>query len=87
MRVAELADLSLTKELTPDPTVAGQSATATITVHNAGPSAARDVVLSDPTPDGVTLTRATTSVGTCSTAGGDVAVRHRHTRERRRLPP
>ena len=72
MRVAALADLSLTKDLTPDPTLAGQPATATITVHNAGPSAAREVVLSDPTPDGVTLTRATTTVGTCSIAGGDV---------------
>ncbi len=73
VRVAALANLQLTKELSPDPTLAGQPATATIRVHNAGPSAARDVVISDPTPDGVTLGAASSSVGTCSTAGGDVS--------------
>ncbi|EJO5349523.1 DUF11 domain-containing protein, partial [Clostridium botulinum] len=44
------ADLSITKTVNPDPVVAGEQATYTITVTNAGPSDALDVTLTDVIP-------------------------------------
>jgi uncharacterized repeat protein (TIGR01451 family) len=52
------ADLSLTKTASPDPVVAGDELTYTITVANAGPSDAADVVVSDPLPSGTTFVSA-----------------------------
>ncbi len=53
--VASVADLSLTKTASPDPGLAGGTVTSTLTVQNAGPSAAADVVVTDELPDGVTF--------------------------------
>lgn len=63
----EQADLQLTKAAgPPSPAVAGTNATFTLTVHNAGPSAATGVELTDPLPAGLTLVSATPSQGTCA---------------------
>ena len=60
-----VADLSLTKTTSPDP---GSPAArhSTLTVQNAGPSPAADVVVTDELPDGVTFVGATPG---CTTAG------------------
>ena len=50
-----VADLSVTKTDTPDPVVAGQNLTYTITVTNSGPSAAALVTLSDTLPADTTF--------------------------------
>ncbi|MDP9260085.1 MAG: DUF11 domain-containing protein, partial [Actinomycetota bacterium] len=60
------ADLSLTKTDSPDPVLAGQLLTYTLTVANAGPQAATGVVLTDGLPSGPTFVSASTSQGTCS---------------------
>lgn len=70
--VAELADVSIDKTLAPDPTVIGGSATATLTVRNNGPTVARAVVVTDPAPDGATVTAATSTIGDCTIVAGDV---------------
>ena len=49
------ADLSITKADSPDPAVAGSTLTYGLTVGNAGPAAARDVVVTDTLPAGVTF--------------------------------
>jgi uncharacterized protein DUF11 len=46
-----LVDLSLTKRATPTELSVGQQVTYVLTVTNAGPAVARDVVLVDPVPD------------------------------------
>jgi len=48
--VVALADLSITKTDAPDPILAGQNITYTITAANAGPMAAASVVVSDTVP-------------------------------------
>ncbi|MFO8033541.1 MAG: CARDB domain-containing protein, partial [Candidatus Bipolaricaulota bacterium] len=45
------ADLAITKATSPDPAIAGEPLTYTITVENAGPSDARDVVVTEDWPD------------------------------------
>ena len=49
------ADLSVTKTDSPDPVLAGDPLTYTITVTNGGPSTAEDVVVTDELPDDVTF--------------------------------
>jgi uncharacterized repeat protein (TIGR01451 family) len=63
---AVTADLSATKTDAPDPVLAGQELTYTITVSNAGPQAATGTVLTDTLPAGSAFVSATTSQGTCS---------------------
>src|SRR5262249_51185052 len=58
-------DLSLTKDDSPDPVVAGGQLTYTLTAHNEGPSPATNVVVGDPLPAGVTFVSANASQGTC----------------------
>jgi uncharacterized repeat protein (TIGR01451 family) len=60
------ADLSISKSASPNPATQGQSLTYTITVANAGPSAASDVVVTDPLPAGVSFVSVTPSQGSCS---------------------
>ena len=50
-----LADLSITKSATPNPVVAGQNVTYTVTVANAGPSDAAGVNVTDFLPAGVSF--------------------------------
>src|SRR5262245_28379627 len=52
---AQSADLSITKADSPDPVVAGTNVTYTITIANAGPSAAALVTMSDVIPPGTTF--------------------------------
>jgi uncharacterized repeat protein (TIGR01451 family) len=53
--VVRSADLTIAKSDAPDPVTAGNNITYTITVGNAGPSAAANATLSDTLPGGTTL--------------------------------
>ncbi len=56
--IRQVADLSLTKSANRNTVIAGQTITYTLTVHNAGPTDARDVILTDTLPAGVTYIHA-----------------------------
>jgi uncharacterized repeat protein (TIGR01451 family) len=60
------ADLSVTKVAGAGPFVAGGNVTYTITVSNAGPSAATNVTALDTLPAGTTFVSATPSQGSCT---------------------
>ncbi|MEI6575201.1 MAG: Ig-like domain-containing protein, partial [Bacteroidota bacterium] len=64
--VAPCADLSITKTGTPDPVIAGQNVTYTITVTNNGTSDAQAVSVADVLPATMTFVSATPSVGSWS---------------------
>ena len=64
-----LADLSVSKLDAPDPVIAGNELTYTMTVANAGPSAATGLVLTDTLPVGVSFV---SSEPACSASGGVV---------------
>lgn len=68
----ESADLSVTKVGSPNPVTVNQQLTYTITVSNAGPDAAVNVVLTDTLPAGAIYISATPAQGSCSHAGGVV---------------
>jgi uncharacterized repeat protein (TIGR01451 family) len=70
--VTPVADLSVTKSDSPDPVYVGQPLTYALTVHNAGPSSAGAVTLTDNLPSGVTFDSATPSQGSCSESSGTV---------------
>lgn len=59
-------DVSITKSFLPAVPVAGQNVVYTLTVHNAGPSEARDVLITDPFDPGTTFVSATPGQGTCA---------------------
>ncbi|MCL2737001.1 MAG: hypothetical protein FWD75_10320, partial [Propionibacteriaceae bacterium] len=64
--VQRSSDLSVTKTLlSPDPLVAGQPVSYEVSVSNAGPSIADDVLVSDTQPDGMTFQPGSSS-STCS---------------------
>ena len=67
-----VAGLTLTKTDSPDPVLAGNNLTYTVTVGNAGPSTAQDVVVTDALPSGTTFVSAVG--GTGSTACAEVAL-------------
>ena len=54
-QVTTLADVSVTKTANPVQPAAGEDVTFTMTLANAGPSTARDLVLTDVLPPGLTL--------------------------------
>lgn len=60
------ADLSITKSLEPGPVTQGSDVTFTLTVTNAGPDAASNVVVTDTLPPQLTFVSATPSTGSCS---------------------
>lgn len=70
--VGASADLSVTKVGTPDPVSPGDNLIYTVSVSNAGPSTAVDVVVTDTLPAGVGFVSATPDAGICSEAGGVV---------------
>ncbi|MDR1355787.1 MAG: DUF11 domain-containing protein [Propionibacteriaceae bacterium] len=61
--VASLADVSITKKMLPNPAIAGQAGTATLTVHNAGPNVASNVIVTDSTPNDYIVTGVNVSNG------------------------
>jgi len=65
---ASSADLAITKVASPSPVVAGTNLTYVITVTNAGPSTATNVVVADTLPGQISVLTATPSQGSC-TAG------------------
>ena len=62
--ISASADLSVTKTDSPDPVLAGDDLTYTITVSNGGPSSAQDVVITDTLPAGVTFVEGVDGNGT-----------------------
>ncbi len=66
--LGQLADLSITKTATPSPATVGQLLTFTVTAHNAGPSTAVNVVVSDIPPTGLTGTQYSADGGATWTA-------------------
>ena len=71
--VNRLADLSISKTDSPDPAVAGEQVTYTLTAHNAGPSSAPGTVVTDTLPGGITYESATPCQGTCTHPPGIVS--------------
>ena len=64
--VDERAEVSVSKRATPAVLVPGETARYTIDVTNAGPSDARDVVVSDDLPSALTPVSVSSSIGDCS---------------------
>ncbi|SIT89290.1 conserved repeat domain-containing protein [Microbacterium sp. RU33B] len=75
MPVDAVADLSIGKTLSPDPGVAGGQVTSVLSIANAGPNTATDVVVTDQLPPGVAFVSATTPQGSCAAAGSVVTCR------------
>jgi uncharacterized repeat protein (TIGR01451 family) len=69
----EQANLSLVKTDSPDPVGRGGALGYSLTVTNAGPSAATSVLVTDTLPSSVTFVSATPSQGTCGQSGGTVS--------------
>jgi uncharacterized repeat protein (TIGR01451 family) len=61
------ADLSVTKTASPEPVIAGEGVTYTVTVSNNGPFAATDVALQDLLPAGTSVVGASGAGFTCTT--------------------
>lgn len=64
--VTSTADVAIEKTFAPETPVAGDQVVYTITATNAGPSAAQDVVLTDPLDPATTFVSATSDAGTCA---------------------
>jgi uncharacterized repeat protein (TIGR01451 family) len=69
--VLPAADLELTLSDQPDPVLAGELLTYTLNVHNAGPSTANDVLLTDTMPENVSFV--SVDPPTCSHGGNTVS--------------
>ena len=68
----QVVDLKIAKVDLPDPVYSGRELTYTITVSNAGPSAATEVVVTDTLPAHVTFVSARASQGTVGESAGTV---------------
>ncbi len=68
----QVVDLEITKVDLPDPVYSGRELTYTITVSNAGPAVATNVVVTDTLPAHLTLVSSQVSQGTVSQAEGAV---------------
>lgn len=66
------ADLVVNKAAAPDPVRVGQILHYNVTVDNAGPSDAADVIVTDTLPASVRFLSASSSQGSCTEAGGVV---------------
>ena len=85
--VSPAADLELTKTDSPDPVPAGGLLTYTLAVHNAGPSSAPAVQLTDTLPAGVTFESADALAGHLLRGGRHRRLRARHASPTRRPRP
>ena len=63
------ADLSITGAASPSPVAGGTRITYALTIRNAGPDAATNVLITQPTPDGITFADATSSEGQVQDSG------------------
>ena len=63
------ADLRISKDVDPDPLVAGADATYSLTVTNAGPSDAQNVTITDTLDPALTGSDADHSLGSCTLTG------------------
>ena len=70
--VDPVADVGVLMVAAPEPVLVWGTLIYTVTVDNAGPSPASNVVLVDPLPVGVAFSSAASSQGSCSQAGGIV---------------
>ena len=70
--VEVLTDLAITKTASSQTAIVGEHVIFTIVATNHGPSAATNVVVSDPLPAGLTFVSATTDHGSCAAAGSTV---------------
>jgi uncharacterized repeat protein (TIGR01451 family) len=68
------ANLTLTKDDSPDPVTAGSDLTYTLMVGNTGPSTAQDVVVTDTIPDETTFVSAVGGTGTTACAQVQIGV-------------
>ena len=68
------ADLVVTKQASAAQVVAGDSFTYTIQLTNAGPFDAKNVVLNDPAPNGVTFTSCSSTAGNCTVSSGGASL-------------
>ncbi|MGG5258682.1 CARDB domain-containing protein [Phycicoccus avicenniae] len=68
---APSADLAITKTMSPNAPVPGQRVTFTLTVTNAGPSAATGVTVADQLNTALTAVATTTTAGTCTVSTGN----------------
>ena len=66
------ADISVSGSASPSTVLAGNVDTFTISVQNAGPTAATGVALGNALPPGVTIQSASSSQGSCATSGQTV---------------
>lgn len=64
--ISAATDVSILKTFSPTAPVAGESVTYTLSVSNAGPSEARNVIVTDPLDPETTFISATPGQGTCS---------------------
>ncbi|MDR1834119.1 MAG: DUF11 domain-containing protein, partial [Propionibacteriaceae bacterium] len=60
--VSRIADVAITKTMSPSPAIAGQAGATTLTVTNAGPNTATNVVITDPLPANYTASSVTPTV-------------------------
>ena len=71
--VQRTSDLAIVKTVTSGPVVAGQPVTYALTVTNAGPSDADNVVITDTAPPGTTWASAALPGGACTITGADLS--------------
>jgi len=60
------ADVSINKTAAPNPVNQGTNLVYTLTIYNAGPAIAQNVVVSDPIPAQVTYSSSSSTVGSCT---------------------
>ncbi|MCL2470612.1 MAG: hypothetical protein FWF25_02570, partial [Propionibacteriaceae bacterium] len=70
---APSADMTVAKQTTQNPVIAGTPITYTLTATNQGPSNAINAVVTDDVPSTITAVKASTDTGTCTVTGQTVS--------------